>query len=75
MIEWPVATLHGIVLLYCRDFKGPDWGCRVSFANLEDRVLEDIGRAIRSMIRGYYQACRVSEGSPPLAATARASVT
>jgi aspartate 4-decarboxylase len=74
MSKWPVATLHGIVLLNCRGFKGPDWGCRVSFATLEDRVYEDIGRAIRSMIRGYFQAYRVSEGSPPLAATARASV-
>ena len=47
----------------------------MSFANLEDRAYEDIGRAIRSVARGYIQAYRASKGLPPLAATERALVT
>jgi aspartate 4-decarboxylase len=86
MIDWLVATLrsypelaiflalaedHGIVLLNGSGFKGPDWSCRVSFANLEDRAYEDTGRAIRSVGRGYYQAFRVSKGLSPLAPNQR----
>jgi aspartate 4-decarboxylase len=74
-IVFRLAEDYGIVLLNGSGFKGPDWSCRVSFANLEDRAYEDIGRAIRSVARGYIQAYRASKGLPPLAATERARVT
>ncbi|HEX4507698.1 MAG TPA: bifunctional aspartate transaminase/aspartate 4-decarboxylase [Alphaproteobacteria bacterium] len=74
-IVFRLAEDYGIVLLNGSGFKGPDWSCRVSFANLGDDSYEDIGRAIRSVARGYVQAFRVSKGLPPLAATERARVT
>jgi aspartate 4-decarboxylase len=74
-IVFRLAEDYGIVLLNGSGFKGPDWSCRVSFANLEDRAYEDIGRAIRSVARGSIQAYRASKGLPPLAATERARVT
>ena len=36
---------------------------RVSFANLNDDVYDDIGRAVRAVARGYYQAYQLATGS------------
>lgn len=72
-IVFRLAEDYGIVLLNGGGFKGPDWSCRVSFANLDDDAYEDIGRAIRSVGRGYVQAFRASKGQPPLAPTSTAN--
>ena len=40
---------------------------RISFANLDDHVYDDIGRALRAIARGYrraYEAAMSAEGSP-----------
>jgi len=34
----------------------------VSFANLNDHVYDDIGRAVRAVARGYRQAYEASKG-------------
>ena len=39
-----LAEDHGIVLLNGSGFDAPDWSVRVSFANLDDDVYDDIGR-------------------------------
>ena len=47
---------------------------RYSFANLDDHVYDDIGRAIRAIARGYRQAYEASTGKkakPPAVAKAR----
>ncbi|WP_288841604.1 bifunctional aspartate transaminase/aspartate 4-decarboxylase [uncultured Deefgea sp.] len=54
-IVFKLAEDHGIVLLNGNGFEAPDWSARVSFANLEDEVYEDIGRAVRAVARGYWQ--------------------
>jgi aspartate 4-decarboxylase len=51
-----LAEQHGIVLLNGNGFAAPDWSVRVSFANLPDHVYDDIGRAVRSISRGYREA-------------------
>ena len=38
-----LAEDHGIVLLNGGGFEAPDWSVRVSFANLDDEVYDDIG--------------------------------
>ena len=55
-----VAEEHGIVLLNGNGFAAPDWSVRVSFANLPDHVYDDIGRAVRSISRGYREAYEAS---------------
>jgi len=55
-IVFRLAEDHGIVLLNGGGFHAPDWSVRVSFANLEDKVYEDIGRAVRAVARNYYQS-------------------
>ena len=65
-----LAEDHGIVLLNGGGFEAPDWSVRVSFANLNDHVYDDIGRAVRAVARGYRQAYEASKGKP--AAKARA---
>ena len=35
---------------------------RVSFANLNDDVYDDIGRAVRAVARGYAQAYQLATG-------------
>src|SRR3954463_3577004 len=50
------AEDHGIVLLNGSGFAAPDWSVRISFANLDDHVYDDIGRALRAIARGYRQA-------------------
>jgi len=36
----------------------------VSFANLNDHVYDDIGRAVRAIARSYVQAYEASKGKP-----------
>jgi len=55
-----LAEEHGIVLLNGNGFAAPDWSVRVSFANLPDHVYDDIGRAVRSISRGYREAYEAS---------------
>jgi aspartate 4-decarboxylase len=52
-IVFKLAQEHGIVLLNGSGFDAPDWSVRISFANLEDHVYDDIGRALRAIARGY----------------------
>ena len=47
-IVFRLAEDHGIVLMNGGGFQAPDWSARVSFANLNDDVYEDIGRATRA---------------------------
>jgi aspartate 4-decarboxylase len=68
-IVFRLAEDHGIVLLNGGGFEAPDWSVRVSFANLDDDVYENIGRAVRAVARGYVMACRASQ-----AATAAANI-
>lgn len=60
-IVFRLAEDYGIVLLNGGGFDGPDWSCRVSFANLDDDAYDDIGRAVRSVARSYVQAFRAVE--------------
>lgn len=55
-IAFRLAQEHGIVLLNGGGFAAPDWSVRISFANLEDHVYDDIGRAVRSIAREYRKA-------------------
>src|SRR3954462_5554673 len=59
-----LAQEHGIVLLNGNGFAAPDWSVRVSFANLPDHVYDDIGRAVRSISRGYREAFEASLKDP-----------
>jgi aspartate 4-decarboxylase len=63
-IVFRLAEDHGIVVLNGSGFKGPDWSCRLSFANLNEADYRDIGHAIRLVARGYVQAFRASKGLP-----------
>jgi aspartate 4-decarboxylase len=60
-IVFRLAEDHGIVLLNGGGFDAPDWSVRVSFANLNDHVYDDIGRAVRAVARGYVQEWRASK--------------
>lgn len=55
-IVFRLAEDHGIVLLNGGGFHAPNWSVRVSFANLDDEVYGQIGRATRAVARGYRQA-------------------
>jgi aspartate 4-decarboxylase len=55
-IVFRLAEEHGIVLLNGSGFAAPGWSARISFANLEDHVYDDIGRAVRSIAKGYRAA-------------------
>jgi aspartate 4-decarboxylase len=59
-----LAEDHGIVLLNGGGFEGPDWSVRVSFANLDDHVYDDIGRGVRAVARGYARAFESARGKP-----------
>ena len=48
-----LAQDYGIVLLNGSGFAAPDWSVRISFANLNDHVYDDIGRALRAIARIY----------------------
>jgi aspartate 4-decarboxylase len=55
-IVFRLAEDHGIVLLNGSGFAAPDWSVRISFANLDDHVYDDIGRAVRAIARDYRRA-------------------
>jgi len=61
-IVFKLAEDHGIVLLNGSGFAAPDWSVRISFANLDDHVYDDIGRAVRAIARGYRQAYEAATG-------------
>ncbi len=63
-IVFRLAEDYGIVLLNGGGFEAPDWSVRVSFANLDDHVYDDIGRAVRAIARGYVQAYEAAKASP-----------
>src|ERR1700704_5569471 len=66
-IVFRLAQDHGIVLLNGSGFAAPDWSVRISFANLDDHVYDDIGRAVRAIARGYrlaYEAATGKSGQP-----------
>src|ERR1700716_4033838 len=60
-LAFRLAEDHGIVLLNGGGFEAPDWSLRVSLANLDDEVYEDIGRGVRSVARGYRDAFEASK--------------
>ncbi len=62
-IVFRLAEDHGIVLLNGGGFEAPDWSVRVSFANLDDDVYENIGRAVRAVARSYVMACRAAQAA------------
>jgi aspartate 4-decarboxylase len=62
-IVFRLAEDHGIVLLNGSGFAAPDWSVRISFANLDDHVYDDIGRALRAIARGYRVAFEASLAS------------
>jgi aspartate 4-decarboxylase len=64
-IVFRLAEDHGIVLLNGGGFEAPNWSVRVSFANLDDHVYDDIGRAVRAVARSYRQAYEASNARPP----------
>jgi len=66
-IVFRLAEDHGIVLLNGGGFEAPDWSVRVSFANLDDHVYDDIGRAVRAVARSYRQAYEAAKGGAPKA--------
>jgi aspartate 4-decarboxylase len=64
-IVFRLAEDHGIVLLNGSGFAAPDWSVRISFANLDDHVYDDIGRAVRAIARDYrraYEAATATKG-------------
>ena len=62
-ISFKLAELHGIVLLNGSGFDAPNWSARVSFANLDDEAYDAIGRAVRSVARGYVQAYQAAQAA------------
>jgi aspartate 4-decarboxylase len=60
-LAFRLAEDHGIVLLNGGGFAAPDWSLRVSLANLDDEVYEEIGRGVRSIARGYRHAFEASK--------------
>jgi aspartate 4-decarboxylase len=76
-IVFRLAQEHGIVLLNGSGFDAPDWSVRISFANLEDHVYDDIGRALRAIARGYREQYEKDTGKTagPQAAIDEVSAT
>ena len=72
-IVFRLAEDHGIVLLNGSGFAAPDWSVRISFANLDDHVYDDIGRAVRAIARGYRQAYQAATGKQGTPGTGRSS--
>jgi aspartate 4-decarboxylase len=60
-LAFRLAEDHGIVLLNGGGFEAPDWSLRVSLANLDDEVYEELGRGVRSIARGYRDAFEASK--------------
>ncbi len=71
-IVFRLAQEHGIVLLNGGGFAAPDWSVRISFANLDDHVYDDIGRAARTIARGYRAAYEAANGKNGKAAGKKA---
>ena len=67
-IVFRLAEDYGIVLLNGGGFEAPDWSVRISFANLESHVYDDIGRAVREIALVYRDAYEAA-----LAADAKAA--
>jgi len=67
-IVFRLAKDYGIVLLNGGGFEAPDWSVRVSFANLEGYVYDDIGRAVREIALIYRDAYQASLGAEAKAA-------
>jgi aspartate 4-decarboxylase len=61
-IVFRLAQDHGIVLLNGSGFAAPDWSVRISFANLNDHVYDDIGRALRAIARVYLEQYQKDTG-------------
>jgi aspartate 4-decarboxylase len=61
-IVFRLAEEHGIVLLNGGGFAAPNWSVRISFANLDNHVYDDIGRALRAIARGYREAYEAASG-------------
>src|SRR5438270_614025 len=74
-IVFRLAEDHGIVLLNGGGFAAPDWSVRISFANLENHVYDDIGRAVRAIARGYRQAYEAATGNSAPPAPTKAPLT
>jgi aspartate 4-decarboxylase len=72
-IVFRLAEDHGIVLLNGGGFEAPNWSVRVSFANLDDDVYENIGRAVRAVARGYVMAYQASQNAVAAAAATPAA--
>jgi aspartate 4-decarboxylase len=70
-LAFRLAEDHGIVLLNGGGFEAPDWSLRVSLANLDDEVYEEIGRGVRSIARGYRDAFEASNRAAKTKATGR----
>ena len=68
-LAFKLAEDHGIVLLNGGGFDAPDWSLRVSLANLDDEVYEEIGRGVRAIARGYRDAYEASKEKERLTAT------
>jgi aspartate 4-decarboxylase len=66
-----LAEEHGIVLLNGGGFEAPNWSVRVSFANLREHVYDDIGRAVRTVARGYREAYEASKTKSPKTKTSK----
>ena len=60
-IVFRLAEDHGIVLLNGGGFDAPNWSVRISFANLDNYVYDDIGRAVRAVARSYRMAYEASK--------------
>jgi aspartate 4-decarboxylase len=60
-IVFRLAEEHGVVLLNGGGFAAPNWSARVSFANLNDRDYEGIGRAMRAVAIGYVREFEASK--------------
>jgi aspartate 4-decarboxylase len=74
-IVFRLAEDHGIVLLNGSGFAAPDWSVRISFANLDDHVYDDIGRAVRAIARGYRRAYEAATGKDAQTGAARKPAT
>lgn len=60
-IVFRLARDHGIVLLNGGGFHARDWSVRISFANLDDEVYDDIGRALRAVTDDYVRAYHAAQ--------------
>jgi aspartate 4-decarboxylase len=72
-LAFRLAEDHGIVLLNGGGFDAPDWSLRVSLANLDDEVYEEIGRGVRAIARGYRDAYEASKGGKKSDTTKKAT--